>query len=368
MSTTESKNQRLFDSLNIGDLTLANRIVMAPLTRNRAGEGNAPGDLNVLYYRQRASAGLIITEGSQISPRAVGYPATPGIYSDEQVAGWRQVTDTVHAEGGLIFIQLWHTGRISHPSLLPDNAPPVAPSAIRPDGEAVTYEGMQPFVTPRALTLDEIPALIADYVAAAKQAKQAGFDGVEIHAANGYLLDQFLRDGTNTRTDAYGGSVENRMRLLDEVVSAVGTVWPSNRIGVRLSPENRFNDIQDSQPQTTFNAVVDMLHKHNLAYLHVLEGDMLNNQSNVDYTELKRRFAGLYITNNGYNQARAEQALQQGNADMVAFGRLFISNPDLPARFAQGAPLNEADPDTFYGGDAKGYTDYPTLQQEQKRV
>jgi len=368
MSTKESKSRALFETLKLDDLSLKNRIIMAPLTRNRAGEGNVPTDLNTLYYRQRASAGLIITEGSQISPQALGYPATPGIHSDKQVTGWQQVTDAVHAEGGLIFVQLWHVGRISHPSMLPDNALPVAPSAIRPNGEAITYEGMQPFVTPHALELDEIPALIDDYVAAAKQARRAGFDGIEIHAANGYLLDEFLRDGSNTRSDAYGGSIENRMRLLDEVVSAVSEVWPSHRIGVRISPENQFNDIKDSQPQTTFNAVVDMLNKHELAYLHVLEGDMLNNQRNVDYAELKRHFSGLYMANNNYNQSSAEQACQQGNADMVSFGRLFISNPDLPARFAQGAALNEADPATFYGGDAKGYTDYPTLQQEQKQT
>jgi len=366
MSTKKSKNHTLFDSFQLGELSLKNRIVMAPLTRNRGGEGNVPTDLNVLYYRQRASAGLIITEGSQISPQALGYPGTPGIHNDEQVNGWQQVTDAVHAENGLIFIQLWHVGRISHPSMLPDNILPVAPSAIRPEGDAITYEGMQPFVTPRALEINEIPALIADYVAAAKQARQAGFDGIEIHAANGYLLDQFLRDSSNTRSDAYGGSVKNRMRLLDEVVSAVSEVWPCNRIGVRISPENQFNDIRDSQPQITFNAVVEMLSKHPLAYLHVLEGDMLNDQRKVDYVELKRRFTGPYMANNNYTQASAEQVCQQGNADMVSFGRLFISNPDLPARFAQGAELNQADPATFYGGDAKGYTDYPTLEQKQK--
>ncbi|VAX12671.1 NADH:flavin oxidoreductase/NADH oxidase [hydrothermal vent metagenome] len=361
MPSTESKKYGLFEPLTIGDLNLKNRIVMAPLTRNRADEANVPTDLNVLYYRQRASAGLIITEGSQISAQALGYPATPGIHNDEQVRGWQRVTDAVHTEGGLIFIQLWHVGRISHPSMLPDHALPVAPSAIKPNGEAVTYEGMQPFVTPRALEREDIPALIADYVAAAKQAKRAGFDGIEIHAANGYLLDQFLRDGSNNRNDAYGGCVENRMRLLDEVVSAISEVWPRHRIGVRISPENQFNDIRDSQPQTTFNAIVDMLSKHPLAYLHVLEGDMLKHQRNVDYIELKRRFDGLYMANNNYDQARAEQACQQADADMVSFGRLFISNPDLPARFAQGAALNEADPATFYGGDAKGYTDYPML-------
>jgi len=365
MDANESPAINLFTPLRLGDLTLPNRIVMAPLTRNRAGEGNVPRPLNVQYYAQRASAGLIITEASQISPQGVGYPLTPGIHSDEQVAGWRQVCDAVHAEGGRIFIQLWHVGRISHPSMQPGNAQPVAPSAIRPEGEAVTYEGMQPFEEPRALTLDEIPALIADYAAAAQRAKDAGFDGVEIHSANGYLLDEFLRDGTNARTDAYGGSVENRMRLLNEVITAVSAVWPTNRIGVRLSPENRFNDIHDAQPQATFNAVVDMLRGHKLAYLHVLEGDMLGGERIVDYPELKRRFAGLYMANNGYTQASAEQALQQEHADMVAFGRLFIANPDLPERFSQGAALNEPDQETFYGGDAEGYTDYPALEQRR---
>lgn len=368
MSASESTTNDLFTPLPMSDLTLPNRIVMAPLTRNRAGEGNVPTALNVVYYKQRASAGLIITEASQISPQGIGYPATPGIYSDEQVAGWRQVTDAVHAEGGRIFMQLWHVGRISHSSMQPGNARPVAPSAIRPEGEAVTYEGMQPFETPRALTLEEIPGVIADYVVAAQRAKDAGFDGIEIHSANGYLLDEFLRDGSNTRTDAYGGSAENRMRLLDEVISAVSAVWPTNRIGVRLSPENQFNDIRDSQPQTMFNAVVDMLRGHQLAYLHVLEGDMLGAERTVDYTELKRRFDGLYMANNGYTQNRAEQALKQGETDMVAFGRLFIANPDLPERFAQGAKLNEPDPETFYGGDAAGYTDYPTLEQAWKRA
>ena len=368
MSANESSTIDLFTPLTLGDLILPNRIVMAPLTRNRAGEGNVPRALNTLYYSQRASAGLIITEASQISPQGVGYPATPGIHSEAQVAGWRQVTDAVHGEGGRIFNQLWHVGRISHPSMQPDNAQPVAPSAIRPQGDALTSEGMQPFETPHALTIGEIPGLIADYAAAAQRAKDAGFDGVEIHAANGYLLDEFLRDGTNTRTDAYGGSVENRMRLLDEVITAVSTVWPPNRIGVRLSPENQFNDIRDSQPQQTFNAVVDRLRGHQLSYLHVLEGDMLSGERLVDYTELKGRFGGLYMANNGYTQASAEQALQQGAADMVAFGKLFIANPDLPERFAQGAILNEPNPETFYGGDAAGYTDYPTLQRAQKRA
>ncbi len=361
MPANESSNTDLFTTLMLGDLSLPNRVVMAPLTRRRAGEGNVPTALNVEYYTQRAGAGLIITEASQISQQGAGYPATPGIHTDEQVAGWRQVTDAVHAKGGRMFIQLWHVGRISHPSLQPGNALPVAPSAIRPQGEAVTCEGMQPFVTPHALTLEEIPGVIADYVAAAKRARDAGFDGVEIHSANGYLLDEFLRDGSNTRTDIYGGSIENRMRLLEEVITAVCAVWPASRIGVRLSPENQFNDIWDSQPQITFNAVADMLSRHSLAYLHVLEGNMLGGERLVDYTDIKRRFGGLYMANNGYTQASAEQALQQGDADMLAFGKLYIANPDLPERFAQGAILNEPDPETFYGGGAAGYTDYPAL-------
>ncbi len=353
---------QLLTTLKMGDLTLSNRMVMAPLTRNRAGEGNVPCDLNTLYYKQRASAGLIITEASQISKTALGYPATPGIHTDEQVTGWKKITDAVHKKSGLIFIQLWHVGRISHPSMLPENSLPVAPSAIRPQGDAVTYDGMQPYVTPRSLPLSEIPSIISDYVSAAKCAKAAGFDGVEIHAANGYLLDAFLRDSTNQRTDEYGGSVENRMRLLDEVIAAVKDVWADQRIGVRLSPENQFNDISDSQPQITFNKVVDMLNKHNLAYLHVLEGDMLQGERNVDYVELKNHFDGLYMANMGYQQSTAEDALQQNHADMIAFGQLYIANPDLVERFAQGAELNEADQTTFYGGDEKGYTDYPALQ------
>lgn len=353
---------QLLTPLMLGDLSLPNRLVMAPLTRNRAGPGNVPTELNALYYRQRASAGLIISEASQILPQGVGYPATPGIHNEAQVAGWRQVTQAVHAAGGRIFLQLWHVGRISHPSLQPDGELPVAPSAIRPQGEAVTYQGMQTYVTPRALELEELPQLVDAYAAAGQRAKAAGFDGVEVHAANGYLLDQFLRDGTNQRTDNYGGTLAKRMRLLDEVVSALCTVWSSDRVGVRLSPENPFNDIQDSDPQTTFNAVVDMLRSHRLAYLHVLEGDMSDsNRRAVDYLELKRRFAGIYMANNGYTRARAEQTLQAQAADLVAFGKLYIANPDLVERFAQDAELNEPDRATFYGGDEHGYTDYPTL-------
>jgi len=368
MSTPTSSKSVLLEPLQMGDLNLSNRMVMAPLTRNRAGEGNVPVDLNVLYYTQRATAGLLITEASQISETALGYPSTPGIHTDAQIAGWKKITESVHKAGGKIFIQLWHVGRISHPSMLPDNMQPVAPSAIQPAGEAFTYDGMQAFVMPRALELNEIPGIIADYVHAAKCAKAAGFDGIEVHAANGYLLDQFLRDGSNQRTDNYGGSLQNRMRLLDEVLTAVKDIWPSNRVGVRLSPENQFNDIRDSQPQTTFNAVVDMLNKHELAYLHVLEGDMLNGERKVDYNELKNHFKGLYMANMGYTKATAEEAISKGSAEMIAFGQLYIANPDLVERFAQDAPLNAADQSTFYGGDEKGYTDYPALQALKKQA
>ncbi len=366
MSVNTASKPDLFEPFSMGDLELRNRLVMAPLTRNRAGDGNVPKALNAEYYAQRASAGLILTEATQISPQGVGYPATPGIHTAEQVEGWRRVTDAVHAAHGLIFLQLWHVGRISHSSLQPDNALPVAPSAIRPQGEAVTYEGKKAFETPRALSTDELPGIVADYAAAARRAREAGFDGIEIHAANGYLLDQFLRDGTNSRDDAYGGSVENRMRLLQEVVEAVRGIWPSQRVGVRLSPENSFNDIRDSDPQGTFGAVVDMLSRYRLAYLHLVEGDMMSGESHLDYAEIKRRFGGVYMANNGYTRARAEQALKTGAADLVAIGRLFIANPDLPQRFAQDAELNEQDPDTFYGGDAHGYTDYPTLMQQRR--
>ena len=355
------KQHDLFDPVQIGDITLPNRIVMAPLTRNRAGEGNVPQAMNVTYYQQRASAGLIITEGSQISPQGVGYPATPGIHNDEQVAGWKKVTEAVHQKGGHIFLQLWHVGRISHPSLQPGGQLPVAPSAIRPDGDAATYEGMQPYVKPRALDIDELPGIIADYVNAARRARQAGFDGVEIHAANGYLLDQFIRDGSNQRDDSYGGSIKNRYRLLREVTEAVCISIGSTRVGVRISPENSFNDMHDSNAQDTFNAVTEMLNGFNLAYLHVREGDAMKGTRTLDYSQIKERFAGPYIANEGYDFERAMQAVKNGNADMVAFGVPYIANPDLVERFRAGAELNPADQSTFYGGNEKGYIDYPFM-------
>lgn len=354
----------LFTPLKLGPFTLPNRIVLAPLTRNRAAEGDVPQDMNAEYYRQRASGGLLISEASPISHQGIGYPATPGIYSAEQVAAWRKVTEAVHAQDGHIFLQLWHVGRISHPSMQEGDVLPVAPSAIQPSGDAVTYQGMQPFVTPRALETEEIPDIVADYAQATRNARAAGFDGVEIHAANGYLLDEFVRDGTNRRGDRYGGSLENRCRIVTEVTEAVVAEWGSDRVGLRISPENRFNDIQDSDPQTTFDYLAEQLNAFGLAYLHVVEGDMLSGERNMDYRKLRDTFEGLYMANNGYDLERATRALAAGDADLVSFGKLFLANPDLPERFKRGAPLNEPDADTFYGGDARGYTDYPTLSED----
>ncbi|MGH8644864.1 MAG: alkene reductase, partial [Gammaproteobacteria bacterium] len=329
--------------------------------------GNVPQAMNARYYAQRASAGLIITEATQISPQGVGYPDTPGIHNAAQVEGWRQVTQAVHERDGRIFLQLWHVGRISHPSLQPDGALPVAPSAVRPAGEAYTYEVLKPFVAPRALKLDEIPGVVDQYRTAAQYALAAGFDGVEIHAANGYLIDQFLRDSTNHRTDRYGGSLANRVRFLLEVTEAVTEVWGADRVGVRLSPLSAFNDMSDSDPQTTFNYVAERLNRFGLAYLHVIEGDesaggeTLESAAAIDLKRLRRSFSGLYMANFGYTLAHAEAALRAGRADLVSFGKLFLANPDLPERFAQGAPLNGPHHTTFYGGDARGYIDYPTL-------
>ena len=362
-ATQQATGPSLFAPVSLGGTTLRNRIVMAPLTRNRAAPGNLPHALNAEYYAQRASAGLIITEATQVSPQGVGYPGTPGIHSAEQVEGWRRVTEAVHDQDGRIFLQLWHVGRISHPSLQPDGALPVAPSAIKPDGEVFTDEGPQPFVTPRALETGEIPGIVSQYRQAAANARAAGFDGIEVHAANGYLLDQFLRDGSNRRQDAYGGPVENRARLLFEVLDAVTAVWEPDQVGVRLSPVNSFNAMADSDPDATFGYVVEQLNGYGLAYLHVVETDMTGvaEPQRYDRDALRRAFQGPYMANGGYDQARAEAALSESAADLVAFGQPYIANPDLVARFAQDAPLNTPDPATFYGGDAKGYTDYPRL-------
>ncbi|HZV98743.1 MAG TPA: alkene reductase [Methylophilaceae bacterium] len=353
----------LFTPIKIGGITLKNRIVMAPLTRNRAGAGNVPQDMNVEYYAQRASAGLIITEATPISKMGHGYPATPGIHSAEQVAGWKKVIEAVHAKGGKIVLQLWHVGRISHPSLLPNNALPVAPSAIKPAGQAFTYEGLQDFVTPRALAIEELSGIVAEYVEATRNALEAGFDGVEIHAANGYLLDQFLRDGTNKRTDSYGGDKINRARLLLEVVQNVVAVAGADRVGVRISPLNPFNDISDSNPQDLFNHVARVLSPFKLAYLHVVEGGSHDLPTPpFDFAELRKNFNGPYMANLGYDKAKGNATLSEGKADLIAFGVPFIANPDLVERFAKDAPLNTPDQGSFYGGNEKGYIDYPTLQ------
>jgi len=351
----------LLSSYQLGDLQLRNRMVMAPMTRNRAGEGEVPTEMNAIYYRQRATAGLIITEASQVSPEGIGYPATPGIHSNDQVSGWQKITRAVHEEGGRIFIQLWFCGRISHPSLLPGNATPVAPSAIRPAGQAFTPDGMQDFVTPKALSVGEIDDIVEQYRQASHVASEAGFDGIEVHAANGYLIDQFLRDGSNQRDDAYGGSAENRMRLLNRVLDAVLEVWPSQRVGVRLTPENSFNDMSDSDPAGHFLYFIQQLNARNLAYLHILEGNMGGGDRALDYRVLRDAFNGSYIANNGYTRQSGEQALDNGDADLIAYGMPFLANPDLVERFRVGAELNPPNIDLLYGGGAEGYTDYPTL-------
>ena len=354
----------LFSPLQMGPNLLANRLVMAPLTRNRSTPEGVPHALNVEYYRQRAGAGLILTEATCIAAEAVGYPLTPGIWNDDQAAGWKVVTDAVHSAGGKIFCQLWHVGRISHPDLQPGGQLPVAPSAIKPASNAFTLTGPQPFVTPRALDLDELPGIVEAYRNATRKALDAGFDGVEVHAANGYLLDEFLRDGSNQRQDAYGGSIDNRARLLLEVLTAVCTECDPQRVGVRLSPVQPFNDMYDSQPQATFTRVVELLGAFDLAYLHVTEmGRDAPDAAGpfFDPLSLRAHWKGIFMTNAGYDKARANDALQQGQADLIAFGVPFIANPDLPERFRRNAALNAADPNTFYGGDATGYTDYPAL-------
>jgi N-ethylmaleimide reductase len=353
----------LFSPVEVGPLKLHNRVVMAPLTRSRAGPGNVPTQLNALYYAQRASAGLIIAEATQIAPEGQGYISTPGIHSREQIEGWKCVTKAVHVAGGHVVLQLWHVGRISHPSFQPGGALPVAPSAIRPKGQAFTAKGFEPIPTPRALETAEISAIVAKYAQAAQNALAAGFDGVEVHAANGYLIDQFLRDQTNKRTDRYGGSIENRSRFLLEVVEAVTAAVSAERTGVRISPQNGQNDISDSDPQRLFNYVAQQLSGKGLAYLHTIEGDTGGVPvPPFDYAKLKRLFGGIVIANNGFDKARASEAIAQGRADLAAFGKPFISNPDLVIRLLLDAPLAPANRETFYGGAEQGYTDYPILR------
>jgi N-ethylmaleimide reductase len=355
----------LFDPVVLGPYTLANRIVMAPLTRSRADDEGVPGELQALYYGQRASAGLIISEATNISPQGKGYIRTPGIWSKEQVEGWKLTTKAVHDKGGRIYLQLWHVGRVSHPDLQPGGSLPVAPSAVRAENQqAYTYEGFKPLVTPRALETAEISGIVADYAHAAKCAKEAGFDGVEIHAANGYLLQQFLSDKTNKRTDQYGGSIENRTRIVVEVVDAVVKVWGGDRVGIRIAPLTKFADIGDSNPEPVYMSLVEQLNPFKLSYIHVVEGDTggdRNPSGGFDLQKLRRAFNGLYIANNNYTLELAVEARAKNLADLICFGRPFISNPDLVARLREGAPLTAADPSTFYAGEAKGYTDYPAL-------
>jgi N-ethylmaleimide reductase len=355
----------LFKPYKLSDLTLSNRMVMAPMTRNRADENGVVSPMMITYYQQRASAGLIITESSPISPEGVGYPFTPGIYTDDQVVSWKKLTDAVHSAGGHVFAQLQHCGRISHPSLLPNDSIPVGPSAVRPTGKAVTYNGMQDYVTPRAIENREIQAVVAQFRHGSEMAKRAGFDGIEVHGANGYIIDQFLRDGSNHRTDGYGGSVQKRLRLLNEILDEVCSVWPSERIGIRFSPENSFNSMLDSDPQTHFRYFFEQLSSRKLAYIHVLEGDMVSKSSKVDYHDLRMRITCPYIANNGYDLERAQNAISCGVADLVAFGIPFLANPDLVRRYKKHLPLNEADKSTFYGGGEAGYVDYPFYFEKQ---
>lgn len=362
-------DKTLFQPYALGPLTLTNRIVLAPLTRNRAGKGLVPSEFAATYYSQRASAGLLITEATQISADAQGYQDTPGLYTPEQIAGWRQVTDAVHAKGGKIFVQLWHVGRISHVAMRPDGAAPVAPSAIRAETKTFVNNGFADVSEPRALKLDELPGIVDDFRQAAANAIAAGFDGVEIHGANGYLLDQFLKDGANQRTDAYGGSVENRARFVLDVVRAVVSEIGAERTGIRISPVSPANAITSTDPQPQFEYLVEQLDALGLVYLHVVEGATggPRDVAPFDFDALRKRFKHTYLANNGYGLELATTRLTAGKADLFAFGRPFISNPDLVERLESGAPLAPLDPATLYGGGAKGYIDYPTLAESQAK-
>ncbi|MCZ7851356.1 alkene reductase [Agrobacterium salinitolerans] len=366
----------LFEPAQAGDIVLANRIVMAPLTRNRS-PGAIPNNLNATYYEQRATAGLIVTEGTPISQQGQGYADVPGLYKREAIDGWKKITDGVHSAGGKIVAQIWHVGRISHVSLQPHGGQPVAPSAI--PAKSKTYiindDGTGAFAEtsePRALTIDDIGLILEDYRSGARAALEAGFDGVEIHAANGYLIEQFLKSSTNQRTDDYGGSIENRARFLLEVVDAVAEEIGAGRTGIRLSPVTPANDIFEADPQPLYNYVVEQLGKRNLAFIHVVEGatggprDFKQGDKPFDYAAFKAAYRnaggkGLWIANNGYDRESAIQAVESGKVDAVAFGKAFIANPDLVRRFKDNAPLNEPNQPTFYGGGAEGYTDYPAL-------
>ncbi|MBX9961425.1 MAG: alkene reductase [Burkholderiales bacterium] len=369
----------LFEPVRLGGLELPHRIVMAPLTRSRARQpGNVPAPLNACYYAQRASAALIITEATQVSMQGQGYAWTPGIHSREQIDSWQQVSEAVHEAGGRMVMQLWHVGRISHPALQPDQMLPVAPSAIGASGQAFIENErgepeLVPFVAPRSLQLEEMPYLVRQYTRGARNAQRAGMDGVEVHAANGYLLDQFLESGTNQRTDEYGGSVQNRARLLMEVVETACEVWGPERVGVRISPLGSFNDMSDDNPEETFGHVAERLNDYNLAYLHLINPASAQVEQGLPpapralrMVELIRStYRGKLVLCGGFDRDSAEAWLKMGRADVIAFGRKFLANPDLPERFRQRVPLNKDDSSTYYGGGAKGYTDYPSLAQER---
>lgn len=358
---------KLLEPIEFGPYRLPNRVVMSPMTRNRS-PGEIPNALNAEYYAQRASAGLIISESTAISAQGLGWNHTPGIFNDEQVAGWRLVTDRVHRRGGRMFLQLWHCGRNSHPLTQPNGALPIGPSAIQPFGTVRTREGRLPLLVPHEIGMDEIPALIEEYRSAARRAMEAGFDGVEVHAANGYLLDQFLRDSANQRTDRYGGTPENRVRLLVEVAEAVCEIWGRDRVGVRLSPTSPSNyRLSDSDPQAIFRAALSALDALGICYVAVVEGssNQLAPTCELDWARLRSLFRGRYIANNGYTRDRAEAALAQGRADLISFGRLYIANPDLVRRFELEAPLNALDEANIYSPDHRGYTDYPCLNEHR---
>jgi N-ethylmaleimide reductase len=360
-------NDILFTPLRAGALALPNRIVMAPMTRNRAGKGNVPTAMVAEYYRQRATAGLIVTEATQVSPRGIGYPNTPGIHTPEQVEGWRAVTKAVHAAGGRIVLQLWHVGRSSHPLYQPNGDLPVSSSALAIPGQLWTPEGMKPYPVPRALETSEIPSIVAEYARGSANAKAAGFDGVEIHGANGYLVDQFLRDGVNRRTDAYGGTLEKRLRFMLEVTAAVVGAWDAAHVGIRLSPSGTFNGMSDSDPAAAFGAALAELSKLGIAYVHVVEpGDADARHGGPGWKsasarDLRRHFRGAYIAAGEQTPEKAAALIQEGYADAAAFARLYISNPDLVERFRRGAPIAPSDSSTYYGGTEKGYIDYPAL-------
>ncbi|CAM4042740.1 alkene reductase [Palleronia rufa] len=355
----------LFSPVTMGAVELPNRVLMAPLTRNRAHPDGTPWEVAQTYYAQRASAGMIVTEATQVTPYGKGYVGTPGIHDPSHVAAWKEITDAVHAEGGRIYLQLWHVGRISHVSLLPDGATPQAPSAIRADQKTFTANGFEDCSEPHAMTVEEIGEVVEAYRTGARNAKDAGFDGVEVHAANGYLIDQFLQDSTNRRDDAYGGSIENRMRFLREVLDAVTSVWERDRVGIRLSPLGQANDMGDSDPEGHFGAIYKMLSDEKLAYLHVVEsfyGTETKSEERDVLMRLRKLYDGFYIANGSLDAETASRVIASGHAQAATFGRPFIANPDLPERFRTGAELNLQDQDTFYGGDETGYIDYPFLK------